>query len=266
MFKRFNWNNFLKGIILVSLVYIIYEVSHTWPLYYPDSFFDYRTTHRNFNLYSDRSIDDNLLELIDETAVRMKSIETYDPVDTHHVYLVHDYRLFGSFAEKLNMSNTIQALTIHPFGYVLLNLSAIERTANMYKNRYSHTLYRGDPAYTLSHELMHVLTTGQLGFFSSWFLPDWKREGYAEYGASLYDRRQDSTYSLAERVNLYNEGYYDNLSENQQFYIRSGLIVEYLLDIEQLEFDHLMNKDIPADTIYHQLQQWLGSQTPDARH
>lgn len=250
------WTTFLKGLILVLLLYIIYEVNRTWPLYYPDPFFDYQVTHRNVNLYSDRTIDENLLGIVDEATERMDYIEIYNSEASYHIYVVHDSRLFGSFAEKLNMNSSIQALTIHPFGYVLLNLTAIERTANIYDNRYPHTLYRGDPAYTLSHELMHVLTTGQLGFFSSWFLPDWKREGYAEYGASLYDRRQDSTYSLVDRVNRYSEGYYDNLSKNQQFYIRSALLVEYLLDIEQIEFDQLMNSNMSADTIYHRLQHW----------
>lgn len=256
MIRKFSLTTLLKGIILISLAYIIFEVNRTWPLYYPDPFFDYHTSHRNFSLYSDQPIEDDLLDVVDNTAERMKSIKIYDPKDTHYVYLVYDTRLFGSFADKLKMGSTIQALTINPFGYILLNMTAIERTANIYDDHYPYTLYQGDPAYTLSHELMHVLTTSELGFFSSWFLADWKREGYAEYGATLYNRQRDSTYTLSDRINRYMDGYYDELSENQQSYIRSGIIVEYLLDIEQTGFDQLMNADMSADTIYHRMQQW----------
>lgn len=256
MSKYFKLNSILKGIAFISLVYIVFEISRTYPLYYPHPFFEYQTNYHHFTLFSDQPIKDYFLNLVDEAVDRVSPVEIYDPDNTYHVFVVHDTGLFGSFAEKLNMNPAGQALTIHPLGYILINLTAVERTKSIYKNRYPHTLYRGDTAYILSHELMHVLTTDRLGFFSSWLLPDWKREGYAEYGASLHNRRHDPNYSLFDRFKQYRNGFYDDLSENQQFYIRSGLLVEYLMDIEEIDFAGLMRMEISEDSAFARLQQW----------
>lgn len=251
----FNSTFFLKALAVVLLLYIVYELSRTYPLYYPDPFFDYHTEYANYSLNSDRPVNDELLEVMDGVATRMNAVDIYDPEETYKVYLIHDSHLFGYFAQKLNLSTTIQALTINPLGYVLVNLTAIERTKTIYNENYPYTLYQGDIAHTISHELMHVFTTQQLGFFSSWFLPGWKREGYAEYGANLSFRLKDATYSLEDRVRQYLDGHYDNLSTNQQFYVRSGLIVEYLLDNEGMNFEELMRVEIDPDTVYKRLKE-----------
>ena len=249
-------NTLLVVLIGALLIYIIFTLSHTHHLYYPDPYFEHRASYRNFHLYSDRPIDLNITRIIDEVSVRMQPVDEYNPEAEHHVYLTNDPATFGIFARELNLSTTVQALTINPMGYILVNMTAVEHTRNIYRDRYPHTLYHGDLAYIISHELMHVLTTRELGFVSSWFLPRWKREGYAEYGASLNGRIHNPSYSLADRTLRFLNGFYEELSDNQRFYIRSSLICEYLIDVEGMTFGQLIDSPLHTDSVFVRLKNW----------
>ena len=256
MSKHIDLKLVLKIIAGLLLLFIVYELNRTFSLYYPDHLFEYEVRYRNFNLYSDRPVSREFFSTMEEVTLRMNPVDMYDPEETHNVYLVHDRELFASFAERLELNPSTQGLTINPLGYIMVNLTAIRLTGQIYTKPYPYTLLQADTTYVISHELMHVLTTQKLGFISSWNLPEWKREGYAEYGASLYARRQDSTYSLRQRVGRYLDGYYDSLSDRHRFYIRSGMVVEYLLDKREMGFEDLISFGEDPDTLFRDMVAW----------
>lgn len=254
--KVLSVSNTLKLVIVILLLYISYELYRTHHLYYPDYLFDHHTIHRNFEIYSDRPPPRDITDQLDEVTSRLEKVDGYNAENRYSIYLIHNTPLFARFTNALGMSQTIQALTVHPLGYILINLPAVERTADLYGSDYPRTLYTGDPAHIIAHELTHAVMTEQLGFITSWQLPEWKSEGYAEYGASRHSQQNTPSSTLADRAGQYLEGYYDRLSPRQQSYIRSGLLIEYLIEVKGWNFHTLMNEAIDPDTVLSNMEEW----------
>ena len=96
---------------------------------------------------------------------------------------------------------------------------------------FKYTLLEGSLRHIILHEMYHTLITKQLGFWEARILPSWKKEGYAEYGASWANRKSDPSFDLKSQIDLlYNQ---TNVSPVRLHYLRSQFLIQYLIDIEE---------------------------------
>ena len=105
-------------------------------------------------------------------------------------------------------------------------------------------------------ELTHELTMAKLGFLKGGSLVEWKREGYAEYAASKLHKNNDLDYSIGDRLGNFYSGKYDDLSKSRKYYIRSGLLVEYLINIKGFDFERVMGAEILEKDILSEIRTW----------
>lgn len=250
-------NRIIYFISLVALAASFWVFWTRMPVLYPYSHFDYRESYRNFEIYSDHKPDRSLKETLDKVQRRMKFVDGYDHRKNYTLFICNRRSCYKPFARLMGVNALSRGLTIEPLGYVLINMQDIENTRGIYRGSFPYTIIEAEPDHIIAHELVHVITTSRLGFWTSSQLPRWKREGYAEYGTTRMLRETNPEYSLRDRARRYFDGYYLGMAKGREIYIQAGLVMEYLLDERKMGFDKVMNKDLEFDDILQEMKQWV---------
>ncbi|MDR8394268.1 hypothetical protein NC796_24180 [Aliifodinibius sp. S!AR15-10] len=227
------------------------------PILAPGLYFDYQTEYKQYSIYSDRSINRGISFMMEEVTSKLQPIEIYSGQEEFSIYLCYEPGKYRWFSKQMNMNHESQGMTVEPLGYVFINLHRIGKIGQMYGDRYPYSLISGKATHIITHELMHVLITRELGMLDSRKLPDWKREGYAEYGASLHSKSQDTSYSFRKNVNAFLNGYYDEVKPIHRVYLKHELMVEYLITVKGITFSRLMNVTFNQDAIWQELKAWM---------
>jgi hypothetical protein len=120
---------------------------------------------------------------------------------------------------------------------------------------------RGDPAHVIAHEIVHDYHSDAVGIRVYRRLPWWKREGYAEYGASIAAIRADGTHSLIDRIDLLtNDGLWWNSPDWVRESFRAALLVEYLADVRGYRLAEIMRDEVTLDETQAAMLRWRSEQ------
>jgi hypothetical protein len=204
---------------------------------FPELLFAHHLHHRNFHVYSQAALDPGIIVILDEAAASMERSTLNDPVMEHRLFLC-DSRLlwrllsptsrgaFGSTYAAVFRRNTILSRTD-----VAANLAF--RDAALYSRRPLSAV--------IAHERTHALMGGHFGDLACLSIPDWKKEGYCEYigGSPSFD--------IDEGKRLIREGQSEGSGPFR--YFRCLLMVKYLVDIEGLDIDEIVARELRPDDV-----------------
>jgi len=246
---------------LLLLFAALYGGYRLLPYLYPGYYFEHNTGFNQFSVYSDSTLQRNVIPDLNAAVQRIQGNDLYrmHAPSEINIYICYDPALYGYFARLIDQNQSSQAFTLEPFGHIFVNPYGLKTVRRLYGNGelYEHSLLSGEPAHIYAHELMHVLITNRLGMLDSKDLPTWKREGYAEYAASIKQKREDASYTLRKRAGDYFSGAYDHVVAGRRYYIRNEMIVEYLSEVKKIGFDSLMTRDINPSGIETEIKKWL---------
>lgn len=256
MKKKLSWS-----ITILLFIAAIYGVYRLLPYLYPGYYFEHNTGFNQFSVYSDSTLGDNVIPDLNEAVQRIQDNNLYPEYapSEFRIYICYDPGLYGFFARQIGQNQAGQAFTLEPFGHIFVNPYGLRTVRRLYGSGelYDYSLLGGEAVHIFAHELMHVLITRKLGMLDSKELPNWKREGYAEYAASISQKSKDSSYKLRNRAVDYFSGAYDDLVAGRRFYIRNEMIVEYLVKVKKIGFDSLMTADINPFEVEMEMREWL---------
>ena len=209
-------------------------------LAYPEPFFAYHTALGRLTLYSDRPFDAARVQTIlaqVEARLRTSPLDTGAP---HAIFVANSdwrQRLF------MNVAYGAGGVNFYPItDNVFLRDSRIERDELIRPD--------GTPAesprsftYFAGHEIGHSLTGAHLGaaHLWNWRLPQWEREGYADY------------VGLGGRIDI--DALYKRYRAHdpKMDYAKSGqyttfrMLVAYFLQREHWSIDRLLESNMPLD-------------------
>jgi len=121
--------------------------------------------------------------------------------------------------------------------------------------------------YLLAHEMIHNLQAhryGLLNFSPIKHPPMWKLEGYPEYIARRSQLKADD-YSLSAEVQRYvtlmkasEDGDVEITKEQIApfYYYKGRLMVEYLMDVQGMTYDEILQDDTSEEAVFQELLQW----------
>ncbi|HRY31917.1 MAG TPA: hypothetical protein P5531_03010 [Bacteroidales bacterium] len=95
------------------------------------------------------------------------------------------------------------------------------------------------------------------GYFASRTLPQWKTEGYCEYGVNQLVAPGDPGYTIPERIDIY----LDDASWNPAAAIHRphyvwGLMMEFLVRVRGYNFQQLMSDSVEYEKTLRAMMQW----------
>jgi hypothetical protein len=231
--KRIWWRTLAILAIVPLLMLLLFNVPH--PL------FNTSVSANNLTLYSDRTFApaaaQHLLEL---AAAKLAQSPLYAPDQKHQVFIcnaswrqrlffLHKYGVGGvnyyPFTTNIFMRNSIvdENALIGASG----NRATGERTLDFF----------------IAHEITHTLTGQAIGPMAYMRLPEWKREGYADYVA----RKSVFNYDEAKRAFLAGDPTMDPVKTG--LYLRYNLLVAHLLDKKHWTVQQLLTTPVEQASV-----------------
>jgi len=234
---KFNKRIFWRTLSILALVPLLMLLLLNVP--YP--LFSTSVSANNLTLYSDRTFDSaagqHILEL---AAAKLAQSPLYSTGQKHQVFIcnaawrqrlffLHRYGVGGvnyyPFTTNIFMRNSIvdENALIGPSG----NRATGERTLDFF----------------IAHEITHTLTGQAMGTRAFMLLPEWKREGYADYVA----RKSVFNYDEAKRAFLAGDPRMDPVKSG--LYLRYNLLVAYLLDKKHWRVQQILTMPIEQTSV-----------------
>lgn len=210
-------------------------------LCYPLPFFHASVSAKNLMLYSDQPFalasGKQVLELAE---AKLATSPLYSSAQNHLIFICNArwrQRIFFTYVYGVGGVNYYPLTT-----NIFLRDSIIEENCLISPNG---NRVVGDRTldYFIAHEITHTLTGQAVGPLAYQYLPQWKREGYADYvgkGASF-------NYDEAKRAFLANDPKMDWAKSG--LYWRFHLLVAHLLDKQHWSVQRLLEEPIEQQTV-----------------
>lgn len=227
------------GIWIVSIFLIYCAIFWTSQFWFTNSY-----KKGNYTFYGDSSIKDvdAFISVIDR---RLKACPIYDSTITHNVYICESERLFKFYAWIANSSYPAQGFNKHIFNKIYISKTFINevRADRVAANEVvPHSAMEGSLEAVICHEIVHSFVRNKLGGEKADYLPTWKQEGYAEYGANIFSKANDKTYNFTQRLELYRDNSFWGTNRAVFEYYEGEILMEFLLDIEKMTFCEVMDE------------------------
>lgn len=252
--------NFLKylirWIIRIVVLVIILAAGLLYVLSSPSFYFDYHKQYRNLHIYSDSTLDNKTERLIDNVIDRVAELEIYNPNYAPDIYLISDRDTYEIIAFLSNQNKHTQSFNLTALKNIFINLKQVENVSLTHSPEFVHTILEGKLDQVIAHEFVRGFICDRIGWFSVFNEPEWKIEGYCEYGSTISSIRNDKKSNLIKRANaLYT---YDVSKENTSsvFFYRAQLMIEYLSEIHKMDFDQILKLPTTYEFLSNEFDEW----------
>lgn len=227
----------IRRLLRVGWLTIALLVAYTYLLCTPQPFFSYSVRAEGITLYADRplpkSATQNVLRL-SRQKLAASSLHAIDPNPT--VFICNSrWRQFLFFNKHYGVAG------VSPYP---LTTNVFLRDASLDTNRLISP--RGVPVpgdrtldYFVAHEITHELTGRAIGPWRFYRMPQWVREGYADYVG------KGASFNYTSARNAFLTGTFEMNFERSGQYCRFHLLVAYLLDHRGWTVDRLLRGPWP---------------------
>jgi hypothetical protein len=233
------------GLSLLALAYTVVAAN-------PEPAFRYRTTYQNYEVWSDRPIDQGIGAVLDDATRRWKTSALYDSRTRARIFFCHaPWRLWlygGRF--DAGMGANAAGIVVED---VFIRSSDIAANRILPPGGGAIADARHRPlSYYIAHEVTHSDVARRFGRLMALRYPQWLVEGYADYvgKGGDFDFNENHRRFLAgdPALKFAGSGLY------REFHLKTA----YLLDKEDRSLDQVF-ADPPSDA---QLEGWLRAYRP----
>lgn len=231
-------------------------------LLFPQPLFAHKVEHKQFAIYSNDKITDDIIPLLDNAMALVEKSEINDPNYKFDILLAYN-SLSNELDDKL--------LGYGPSARATDNNITIKVEIDAKRNLFFPTFHgkcQGNLTFLLAHEMIHCLQANKYGVikFNPLRHPEmWKLEGYPEYIARQ-PKLTACDYNLASEIDRYIElerkstdiwiAIEDGACEAPKYYYKGRLMVEYLMDIKHWSYDKILNDTTSANSVYADMVNW----------
>ncbi|MBU8932514.1 MAG: hypothetical protein KOO62_00765 [candidate division Zixibacteria bacterium] len=196
-------------------------------------------------LYYD-GIHDTTIELLaEEVEQRLRASGYYDPNRSDRVYYIRNQTAYNVLARLALVTPLAQGFNLSVLGNSFVCETRVSALASRSGGLPKFSIFEGDPAHTMAHEVGHQYMIDRIGRSMWRRLPHWKQEGFPEYVANIGNIRKDSLATLPHRIAVLNDNHpWGGEYGWDRVHYEAGLLVEFLLDIR-----HYSIEDIVADSV-----------------
>ncbi|MBM3191051.1 MAG: hypothetical protein FJZ63_00155 [Chlamydiae bacterium] len=225
-------------LVLIALVFLLATI-----ILYPQAYyFKDKIEYKNFRVYCDIKIPDQIYPILDEVDRLISQSECYDPHLKFKIFLrnnVSKYNLFPCQFPSGGFGQTIPLIkNIYLYKAVVTDNAC-----------YTHLGHRRTLSNVLAHELTHVLVENKWllkskreYFFKDSALGSWKEEGYAEYVAG------GSSLSLDDGLKMLNNEVSIEWGPLLE-YFKYWFAVRYLVLKKQMTFEEILYAELNLEDV-----------------
>ena len=226
---------------------------------FPYPLFPHPTSLGSIDLRSDVPPGPDIAEALRAAHRRVLAMPLHLPNERYEIFLAHSERLYPSFTFLARKPSSTQGLILSSAtGTVVLSLPGIRRMRQRSGGEPVRSRFEGTLDAAIAHEVGHLQARRRLGFRGYLALPAWKSEGWADYAAHRGHLRSDPRGGLTARVALLldEDAWPVPLSRVDRRHYEWHVLVEYLVEVEGMSFDTLMDDGVAEKPCRARLRAW----------
>ncbi len=248
----------LYSLLIAILLFII---SIATIILYPQPLFSNKIAYKQFKVYSNEKIGDEIKPILDSAISLVEKSELYDSTYKLDIFFAYN-TFFNKVDDKVfGVGSSARAID---------NNLVFKVKVDINKNLVYATFHKPcEPgfAYLIAHEMIHCLQTHKYGIlkFNPFRHPEmWKLDGYPEYVAWL--KSSDPNYSLKKDIKRFIElkskqtdiwiSVEEGGCETPDYYYKGRLMTEYLISVRQLTYDQILKDKRSEEEIYEEMVGW----------
>jgi hypothetical protein len=233
---------------------------------FPQRLFANKMEYKNFTVYSNEKIGNDIKIVLDSAMNLVKKSEIYDSNYKYNIILC-----YNSFYNKLDDKLFGEGPTARSRLNDVIIKVRIEPKNNLAFPTF-HKTCEESLTCLLAHEMTHCLQANKYGIikFNPFKHPElWKLEGYPEYVArktELLNRGYSLTSEIERYVNLESKATDiwilaadEGGCEVPNYYYKGMLMIEYLIDFKHLPYDKILNDSVSENAVYQEMIKWKDS-------
>lgn len=210
---------------------------------YPALLFKEKIINENYTIYSDVDLSDKINPILDSVNPSLLKSELYKPLE-------YKFAFCSSYKKYSFLSNIYYesfAITKPITDFIIITKTNIEENEVISKKGVNNVRKLTS---LLVHEMTHILINDHYRF-KRFKIPKWKQEGYCEYIAN------ESSFDEEEGINNFK----NNLTNNSPSYtyFKYRLYITYLMNIKELSFVQIVEKDINIDELSDEIRLYLNN-------
>ena len=248
-------NTLKKIILLLSVTGLLITCILLTIILNPILLYASKTTHNNFVVYHNETLDPHLLTTLDEAEALCKQSEFYNPNLTLDICL----------NDGSNYPTLIRALCGRFFARGFYNKVVLQGNMDCKNNVVELSGYKWNLPQLLAHEMTHCLQFDKFGIWKSKpiaAIPNWKWEGYAEYIARQNADQKELAYNIQHFIkndkHTWEITFADSTITPREYYNYWNL-VKYCLDAKKINYEQLLADTTSEQEIIEAMQQWYKS-------
>jgi len=256
---------FKRVLKVISLTILTGTLTIAIVILFPQPLFANKITYKEFAVYSNNRIDDNIKTVLDSALILVQKSELYDPEYKYNIILCNN-SFYNKIDDKILGAGPAARARLHNV-IVKVRIDAKDDLAfpafpKSCKINLTHMI---------AHEMTHCLQANKYGLlkFNPIKHPEfWKLEGYPEY-ISKQKEFSGKTYSLASDIDRYlklgSQATGDWILSEEggcevpDYYYKGRLIIEYLMDVRHLSYDQVLKDTISENILFHEMIKWRHS-------
>jgi hypothetical protein len=262
MIRKKKTKRVLYTLLITVLVFVVGLVTI---ILYPQPLFANELKYRQFKVFSNEKISDEIKPILDSVLSLVKKSELYDTAYKVDIFLAHN-SFFNTIDDKLfGQGPTAKAID---------NNLVFKVRVDINKNLVYTTFHKPCEQrfdYVIAHEMIHCLQAYKYGKlkFNPFKHPEmWKLEGYPEYVAR--QKFFSPTKNLKNEIERFIE-----LKQKQtdiwipveeggcaapEYYYKGRIMTEYLITIRNLTYDQVLKDKRSEKEIYAEMMEWANKQ------
>jgi len=218
------------AVLSLACVYVVL-------LSFPHPLFAHVTNHNNFAVYSRVPLDEHVYAVLDRAHLKLTASPLYILDVRPNVFLTGSTRFYTSLSLNVGGNSFGKGFAALPTRNVFINAHDLAGDL-VFRDAPSNNMR--SLSGVIAHETTHLLIRKRYGYWRNLTMPDWKKEGYAEYVAG------GSTLAHESGVAMW-KARPDDATGYQ--YFKYFMLVKYLLEHERITVDDLFTRDFDVDAL-----------------
>lgn len=250
-----------RWLIWVGVVLMAPLVGGIGILAFPHVLCRHQVEAGSIRLYYDEMPEAAARQLAQAVDRRLQASGFADSIGTARVFLFQRPSAYAWIARLSAVPREAQGFNLSLLGNTFVNGPRVAALGALSGRGPRYSIWEGDPAHTIAHEVGHQIVVESVGRRA---LPQWKREGLAEYIANIGLVREDRA-GLVSRLRILDDDQAWISTRGpagkgwDRVHYESGLLVEFLIEVRGYALAEIAAESVTKESTRAALRSWARS-------
>jgi len=253
---------FVRLLLWIGLIAAVLLVSWIGLLAFPQVLCTQHVQAGSLTLYYDDMPRHEAEKLAHAVADRLERSGYFTSSRTMRAFVFRSRSRFAWITLLTGQPAGVQGFNLSVLGNSFVSAPRVAALGELSGGGPRYSVWEGDLSHTVAHEIAHQYLANRLGRRG---LPQWKREGLAEYIANIGLIRDDGAADLRSRWDALHDDRAWKAAPGggrrgwDRIHYEAGLLVEFLVDVEGRSLEDVLSASVTEEKTRSALRAWANT-------